>query len=335
MSLLGSAIKVALYDEGTYKSAAGVSAGMLAYFTECSLAASQNAVQANTIGADRSRSKPSQGNLDVSGNLNVELAPETVGFYLRHILGAPTTVGTGTPAEAPYTHTFRPGTLPVGMIIEKNWIPAGIATKVEQFLGCRVNSATIDIPQEGPATLSMAMMGGKYTITTAPIDSGLANPGHTGWFAINAAVKVGDSAVTMVKSVQFTINNNLDGGRYALGGDGERLDLPEGFADVSGSATVIVDATLFSTFIDKAEARTDTALEVILTFGTGTGASAGNEKLSLKLDHALIDLATPTINSPGGMEVSFTFTGYKSGATDKGLVAVLLSPLADTLIPAS
>ena len=32
------------------------------------------------------------------------------------------------------------------------------------------------------------------------------------------------------------------------------------------------------------------------------------------------------------MEVSFNFTGYKSGATDKGLVAVLLSPLADTLI---
>ena len=331
MPVLGSAVKVALYDEVTYKSTASVTAGMVAYFTECSVAATENQVQPNTISGDRSRSIPGSGNLDVSGNLNVEMAPQTIGFYLRHILGAPVTTG----AAAPYTHTFRPKALPVGMIIEKSWISAGIASKVEQFLGCRVGQASFDFPQEGAATLGLSINGAAYTIASSALDGTLADPGHVGWFAPDVSIKIGGSTVTNVKSAQFTVNNNLDTGRYALGGNGERLDLPEGFADVSGSVTAIVDTTLFSTFIDKANARTDTALEVILTFGTGTGATAGNEKLSLKLDHALIDLATPTINSPGGMEVSFTFTGYKSGATDKGLVAVLLSPLADTLIPAS
>ena len=104
MSVLGSAVKVALYDEVTYKSKNSVTNGLLAYFTECSVAAQQNNVQPNTISADRSRAKPGAGNLDVSGNLNVEMAPETIGFYLRHILGAPTTTG----ASAPYTHSFRP-----------------------------------------------------------------------------------------------------------------------------------------------------------------------------------------------------------------------------------
>ena len=328
MPVLGSAVKVAVYDEVTFKSKTSVTKGMLAYFTECSVAASRNDVQPNTISADRSRPKAGAGNVDVSGNLNVEMAPEHVGFYLRHVLGAPVTTG----ASAPYTHTFRPKALPVGLIVEKDWTGAGISSKVEQFLGCRVSQATIDIPQEGAATLSLQVQGANYTIGTAPIDSSLGDTGHTGWFAPDCAVLLAGSAVTNVKSVQFTINNNLDGGRYTLGTSGERIDLPEGFADVSGQVTVIVDSTLFSAYIDKANANTDTTLEVTLTSGTGTGASAGNEKLSLKLDHATIALATPPITSPGGTEVTFTFTGFKSGATDKGLVAVLLSPLADTLI---
>lgn len=327
MPVLGSAVKVALYDEVTYKSTTSVTKGMLAYYTECSLAASRNNVQPNTISSDRSRPRPGAGNYDISGNLNVELAPETVGFFLRHVLGAPTTTG----ASAPYTHTFRPTALPTGLIVEKDWTD-NIASKVEHFLGCRVGQATIDIPQEGAATLAMQLQGAKYAIAAAVLDASLADPGHTGWFAPDCTVKVGGSTVTTVKSVQFTVNNNMDGGRYALGSGGERIDLPEGFADVTGSVTAIVSTDLFSGYIDKAVARTDTALEVILTFGNGLGGSAGNENLSIKLDHAQIELATPPITSPGGMEVSFTFTSYKSGSTDKGMVAVLLSPLADTLI---
>lgn len=327
MPVLGSAVKVALYDEVIYKSTTSVTKGMLAYYTECSLAASRNNVQPNTISSDRSRPRPGAGNYDISGNLNVELAPETVGFFLRHVLGAPTTTG----ASAPYTHTFRPTALPTGLIVEKDWTD-NIASKVEHFLGCRVGQATIDIPQEGAATLSMQLQGAKYAIADAVLDASLADPGHTGWFAPDCTVKVGGSTVTTVKSVQFTVNNNMDGGRYALGSGGERIDLPEGFADVTGSVTAIVSTDLFSGYIDKAVARTDTALEVILTFGNGLGGSAGNENLSIKLDHAQIELATPPITSPGGMEVSFTFTSYKSGSTDKGMVAVLLSPLANTLI---
>lgn len=331
MALLGSAVRVGLYDEVTYKTSAGLTLGMLAYFTECSVVAARNNVKPNTISADRSRSIPGAGNLDVSGNFNVEMAPQHVGFWLRHILGAPVTTG----ASAPYTHTFRPTTLPVGLLIEKNWVTAGITSKVEHFLGCRVGEATFDVPQEGAATLSMSMQGAKYTIAAAPLDATLADPGHTGWFAPDVAVSIGGSPSLICKSAMIKVTNNLQTDRYALGTAGERIDMPEGFADVSGTINVIVDTTLFSAFIDKANARTDTALAISYTFGAGTGASAGNEKLTLTLDHALIDLTSVPISSPAGVEVSFNFTGYKSGATDKGLVAVLLSPLANTVIAAT
>ena len=331
MPVLGSAVRVALYDEVTYKSSAGVTAGMLAYYTECGLAAQRNNVQPNTLSSDRARIIPGAGNLDVSGSYNLELAPQHVGFWLRHILGAPATAG----ASAPYTHTFRPTSLPVGFIVEKNWVPAGITGKVEQFLGCRVGDATFDVPQEGACTLAMSVQGAKYTIATTPLDAALADPGHTGWFAPDVTVNIGGSASLVCKSANIKVSNNLQTDRYALSTAGERIDMPEGFADCTGSITAIVDTTLFSDFIDKANARTDTALELIYAFGAGTGASAGNEKLSLKLDHALIDLTSVPINTPGGVEVSFNFMAYKSGATDKGLVAVLLSPIANTTIAAA
>ena len=326
MSLLGSSIAVGLYDEATYKSTATVTAGIKGYFTDCSLVATRNAVVSNTISSDRSRSIPGAGNIDVSGNYAMEVAPQTVGFFLRHILGAPTTAG----ASAPYTHTFRPTTLPVGLIVEKNWVPAGITGKLEHFLGCRVNDATFDIPQEGAATLSLSLQGAKYAVAAAPLDAALADPAPAGWFAPDVSIKIGGSTSLLVKSANIKVMNNLATDRYALGTVGERVDMPEGFADCTGSITVLVDATVFSAFIDKAVARTDTTLEIIFTSGNGLGGSAGNESLSLKLDHALIDLASPPITSPGGVEVSFTFNSFRSGATDKGLVAVLLSPLALT-----
>lgn len=331
MPVLGSAVRVALYDEVTYKTSAGLTLGMLGYFTECGLAAQRNAVQSNTLAADRSRSIRGAGNIDVSGSYNLEVAPQHVGFFLRHILGAPTTTG----ASAPYTHVFRPTALPVGLLVEKNWVPAGITSKVEHFLGCRVADATFDFPQEGAVTLALSLQGAKYTIAAAPLDATLADPGHTGWFAPDVTLTIGGSASLIVKSANIKITNNLQTDRYTLGTAGERVDCPEGFADVTGSITAIVDTTLFSAFIDKAQARTDTALSLICTSGAGTGASAGNEKLTLTLDHALIDLTSAPINSPGGIEVSFTFNAFKSGATDKGLVATLLSPLANTLIAAS
>ncbi len=330
MPVRGSDVAVAVYDEVTYGTTTSVTKGSLCYFTQTNLMPKREAVISNTISGDRARVIPGQGNMDVTGNHVLEIAPETIGFWLRHILGAPVTTG----ASAPYTHTFRNNAaLPVGFILEKSWIGAGIASKVEQFLGCRVADATFEFPQSGAATLSMSIVGANHQIASAVLDASLADPGHTGFFAPAVTVKLDGTLTTLVKKASIKVANNLETDRYTLGTGGKRGDLPEGWCDVTGSLTVIVDTTLFSGWLDKAKNRTDTNIEIICTAGAGTGASAGNEKLSIKLDHAMIDENSAEVGSPGGMELTLNFTGYKSGSTDKGLVAVLLSPLADTLIP--
>lgn len=323
MSVTGSAVVVGVYDEVTYKSTSGVTSGRKAYFTECGLVASRNLLQPNTISGDRSRSLPLTGNLDVSGSLNIEVSPEQVGLYLRHAIGVPVTTG-----AAPYVHTFRPGTLPVGLIVEKNWVPAGLTSKVEHFLGCRIGQATFDVPTEGPCTLNMSLQGANYAIASAPLDASQQDAGHTGFASSDCTVLVGGASTTCVKTASIAIDNTLDGDRYCIGGGGVRKDIPEGFAEVTGSITALFEAF---TLIDAAMAGTDTTLEILMSRGDGLG-SAGNESLSIKLDHARLALTSPAISSPGGVEVTFEFTGYKSGATDKGLVVVLKNAQAATTI---
>lgn len=321
MTVRGSDAKIGLYDETAYATVPGSPDGRLCHFTEFSLAPSRENVVSNTISADRNRARPGAGNWDVSGNINVEAAPESIGFWLRHLLGTPVTVG----SASPFTHTFRPKALPVGFVAELD-LTTGIASKVHQYLGCRITQATINIPQSGPVTMSNSVGGSKFAVITAPIDATLTDPGHTSWYASDATVKIADTASCIVKDVSISVNNNMQTDRYTLCGGGTRYDMPEGFVDVQGSITAIFAAGA-QTLIENAVARTDTALEVVLKFGTGAG-TAGNEELTIKLDHAQIALSAPAINSPGGLEMSFTFDAYKSGATDKGLVCTLKNAVA-------
>nr|MBP6583163.1 hypothetical protein [Chromatiaceae bacterium] len=205
---------------------------------------------------------------------------------------------------------------------------AGLTGKVEHFLGCRIGQATFDIPTEGPCTLNMSLQGANYAIANAPLDAAQQDAGHTGFASSDCTVLVGGASTTCVKQASIAIDNTLDGDRYCIGGGGVRNDIPEGFAEVTGSITALFEAF---TLIDAAMAGTDTTLELLMSRGDGLG-SAGNESLSIKLDHARLALASPAISSPGGVEVTFEFTGYKSGATDKGLLVVLKNAQATTSI---
>jgi hypothetical protein len=229
-----------------------------------------------------------------------------------------------TGASSPYTHTFRPKSLPVGFIVEEDWSSV-ITSKVHQFLGCRCTQATINVPQSGFATFGLSVGGSKFVIAATPLDATLTDTGQTGWTAANATVKINGTASCLVKSATISINNNMQTDRYTLCG-GTRYDMPEEFVDVTGEITALFDVATHA-LIDAAIARTDTNVEIIFEHGTGAG-TAGNEQLSIKLDHALVALNSPPITSPGGMEVTFSLAAFKSGGTDKGLVVVLKNAVA-------
>lgn len=318
----GTDIVLSLGDETTYGALPGTPVGRKAYISTFEVVSQQNQLVSSIISGGRGKTRPSQGNIAVSGACNTTAAPETIGFWLKHALGTPTTTG-----AAPYVHTFRPAALPVGFWAAKDYT-SKLASKVELFNGLRVASLGLSFPQEGEQTLNLNLIGKSHSITTAPPDATLDDPGHTGWSGFEGIVKVGGSQVGGIIKLDMNIDNEMPGGPYAFPATGEtpgfRFSNPEGQAAISGSMELVFEN--FS-LIDLAMAATDTTFEVLLSRGTGLG-SAGNESCSFKIDHSLIARTSPPLNTASGMLLTVQFSAFASGATDKGLVVVLKNAIA-------
>ena len=314
----GSNAVVALYDETTWGTTPPAGSGRRAYVSALSLQPNQDLVRSDIITSGRGMERPTRGNLAPGGSIRTEVAPENVGFWLRHLFGTPATTGT----EAPFTHVFTPTELPVGFSVEKDWT-AEIASKVERFTGCRINSATFSFPQSGFVTLDLDVMGKSHVIAAAVIDDTPSDPGHRGFGAYEATVKLDGSTICTLTSGSLVIANALSGDLYTLCSGGERYSLAEGRCMVSGTMELV-----FEDFdlIEAAAAGTAISLEFILSRGTGLGA-VDNESLSLLVTDADIARASPPIETEAGIVVSYSFEAFADGA-DLGIQATLKNAVA-------
>lgn len=319
----GVDVVVAAYQETTFGVDPSPSpSGRLVYYSSLTLSANQNMLDSTIMSSGRGTPRPSRGNIAVAGNLDTTLAPTSLGFWLKQILGDPTTTG----ETAPYTHVFKPDTLLPGFVIERDFTEI-VANKVDKFNGLRVASAAFNFPQEGAATLSMTLQGKRYSIGTTPLDANLDDPGHREWAGFQGVVKQGGSVIGGALSATLQIDNQIDTGTYCFPGTGETAGLVyalrEGRAKISGTIDVV-----FKDFalLDLALAGTPTSFEWVYTFGTGAG-SAGNEQVTFAVTDCEIPLTTPTIDTPSGMRLSVPFTAYQDD-TDRGLSVTLKNAIA-------
>lgn len=294
---------VSLYEESAYNTPPGAPAGFKLYYKSFEVLPIRKLIQSATIRGDRTQAAPDNDNTDVAGNIVTEIGTENIGLMLKHLLGAVASTGTG-----PYVHTFTQSDLPVGLMIEKdNSADISGSGRVERFGGCRIASATFDIPQNGYPMITWAMKGASYTLETALADATPTDTGQTSLSAFNLTLQEGGSAIATVNKGSITLNNDLDEqSGYTIGSGGIRTALDEGFLLVTGSISALfTDASL----ITKALDGTDTSLLMQLSRGTGDG-SAGNEFFSLKIEHMKYELSGAKVAGPKGIVQDLNFLGY-------------------------
>jgi hypothetical protein len=319
----GANCKVGLFDETTWGVTPSSSpAGRVCYFTSLDISPNQALTKSQTIGQSRGVRRSARGNLAPGGTLNAEVAPENIGYWLRHLLGTPTTTGTGDPAAAPWTHVFKPATLPEGFTLEKDWTPE-ITGKTELFAGCRLTKGSLKIPSSGFVMLALDVLAKSHTIGAAALDSGLTDPGNNGFSAYEATVKIDGSAVCTVSTADLTIDNAMNGDLYTLCSGGQRYALPEGRCAVAGSLELVFDSF---TLLEKAIANTAISIELILTKGAGDG-TAGDEKLSFLITDADIIHTSPPITTESGIMLPLSFEAFADGA-DLGIEVTLKNMIA-------
>ena len=318
----GTQTTIALYEESTYNTTPATPAGQKLYVTNFGVSASQNLIDSGTLQANRSRARPVQGNINVSGSIGFELHAESMGTILKHLMGTNATTGAG-----PYVHTMDLGDLPVGLQIEKDHGSAISGSgRFELFTGCRIGGATFSFPAEGYCTASLDVMGANSTLGTATIDNDatLDDNGCTPFSSFLGSIEEGGASIAYVQSAEIRIDNGLDGSIYAFGGAGVKRALPEGFSTVTGSITALFESAALLT---KAIAGTESSLLITLSRGTGAG-SAGNEFISFEVQQLMFERTSPTIDGPNGILLTLPFKAYWDGATAYGLQLIVKNAVA-------
>ena len=276
---------------------------------------SRNLMSSATIRNSRNPSKPARGNYDVAGPLAFEAHP-----FIQRILHYAFGSVTSTDNTTYYEHVFKVGALP-SFIYEK-----GFTDLAKYFLynGCKVSSLKMSGRAEGFIDGEISVMGCKETIATVSFDDNGIDDAFTAFDAFEAIISEDSSALGTVTDWEFTLDNSLDGGSYAIAATaanaGQRTALPARRAKVTGKITCVFEDT---TLYDKAIANTETSLSIVLTKGTGVG-TAGNEKLSIYFDELTFKPASPVIGGDQGIVVDLEFEAYYENDADVSAARMVL-----------
>lgn len=297
------------------------------YVQTFSLADNQPLEQDPTLGGGfRGELKGERGRVDASGSAVVTLGT-SIGFWLKHLVGEPTTVG----ASTPYTHTFAVGAatpLPVAVAFEIDY-SARIATpgRYVRQLDNRIESAAFAFQTGSPfqqATFNLRGMSRKE-LPAAPVDASPTDHGHAAFTVSGMTLTIdGGSTEACVETLNLNWNNDLDTDLFCLNNGGQRHDLPEGNVIITGDGVAQFDTPAL---MAKAIADENLALVIVLQRGTGAG-TAGNEQLTLTIPLSVIEAPTPPINGPRGLKQAFTFRAHRTGGAEVGVNFQLKSPRA-------
>ncbi|HET6805324.1 MAG TPA: phage tail tube protein [Frateuria sp.] len=295
-------------------------------FVQNNVKADQQRDTDDTISGFRGAARSVAGNRTVGGTLQVNAAPQTIGFLLKHLLGAPTS----TTATGVTTHVFGvaasgASALPPSFTLESDLGAAfTAASRYVRLTGCRIAQAQFAVGPSGFMQVTPTITGSGYSKSGTPLDASPDDTGHAAFSTLTASLVFGGGALPLdVTKLDFTIGNNLDEDTYVIGGNGNRGDLPEGLLTVSGTVEALLKD---SGLLDAALADTDSSLVLTLTRGTGDGTD-GNESLEINIPALVFATTTPTVPGPKGVRLQASFTGHRTTG-EIGVTATLKTPLA-------
>lgn len=269
---------------------------------------------AATLTGRRDPVEPFDGNAECSGALTVPMDVRAFPWWLKLMFGEPVTTGTGEPAEAPYTHVFKPGdTGPSGIV----QVTYGTTPETYgKFSGCKVSSLSIQTGGDGEltATVNLAGRSGEFSQTNYHADAVLVPMKRLNNF--QAALKDGNAEIATVTQFDLTVDNGLDTSIRTLGSKGMVYDIPEGIMSVTGTMTMLFTGL---TMLERAKNSTEMSLELAWEIDS-------SNKITIKLPEVQLQYQGPTVDGPTGVMAEYPFVAYHSdGADNACLVATVVN----------
>ena len=246
-------------------------------FSTHSLNLTKDRLAGNDIQADRMPRVDRHGNRQVAGDIVVDLRDGDYDTFL----------------ESAMLNTWATDVLKVG-VTPKFFSIEDYAADIDQsrvFTGCSVSSMAISLAPNQMVTTTFSMVGKDMTISGTEKTQNSAS-GSSPFDAYSGDISIGNvggaSAVAIVTSLDFTINNS-----YAptfVIGDDSAPSLEYGRAEVEGTMTVYFeDEAMINRFLNE----TETEIEVSVDDPTG-GNSYTFQFPKVKINSADVGVDGPT-----------------------------------------
>lgn len=253
-------------------------------------------------------------NPEVGGDVVVPVDTDAFGFWLRALLGSPTT----TEDTGVYTHVFESGDWSLPSMSLERQLPD--VPSFEMFKGVKANSLQIDVQRGGRVNGTVGLIG--QGVATPTTTTGAGTPTSFGellarYMQKHAVVKIDGTAVGNLVSMGATYSNNLDP-VATVTADGFIGGLDPMRASLSGTMRLRFDSeTLFAT----AKAETPIALTVEFT-------RSANASLTLAMPRTKLSVPGREVPGPGGIEAEFSWMAGRQSDGDPMFVATLVNEVA-------
>ena len=300
----------------------------------CSLGGTKNQFQSETINDKRTVVGLGEGNKAVEGDIVTDFLPEGQEVLFHHLLGKngdgniSRTTGIDH-TDSSDTSNYEPAlgdesskkvltlkgradTLE-GLCIQKEFTSLG-----QRFVyrGCRVNSMTLNIIQEGFHDITWNFIGTGEEVNTSDEFAGKTasysfKDGYTGYQAkvyIKRPARIAQDGTTQIAADEhwvllgnitngnITITNNVETDGYVIGSD-ERASAEYGTRQCTGSWTMFFEDVDLYRIYQK-------GLECSLMF---VFENPNEEKIRFTFPSVKLGGDSPTIDSPSGINLNLTF----------------------------
>lgn len=275
-------------------------------FVSSALGDEQNLIASDLLGYGREPLPPSRDVVNNEGDVVVPVDLRNFGYWLKLLLGAPTTVDN----SGVYTHTFVSGALTLPSMSIEVGMPE--LPSYGMNFGVRANSMKIQLQRSGLLNATMSLIAQGETKVGASAAGSPTEAAIERFSQFMGEIKRDGTSLGHIVSAELTFSNNLDKVEV-IRPDGRIEDADPAMVAVSGTVNVRFADTVL---LDQAVAGT--ACE--LSFGWAIGA---DKSLLFTLHEVYLPKPKQPISGPGGIQAAFAFQAAEDPALQKTMTVAL------------
>lgn len=313
---MGTDARLIGVSESTYGAAPDGAAGgvyQLLPFANLSFGQSRTLEEVVLLDGTRQANVPTYGAPNLNGDIAVGQDVRNLGWWLKRLMGAPTTTGTD-----PYTHVFVSETVDLPSAALEIGHPQLATPDYQMFTGVRLGGFNFQTSRNAPGLMTIPAIGKSAAGGVSPEDATPTSLAVQLFKTAKAELKIAGTTVANAADVNLAYNLNLDVNE-GLAANGEIVGVEPSRPTLTGSLASRLGAGGATV---RNQIQSDGAFELVLT------KTVGAHSLEYRLAAVYLEESSVGVSGPGGVDVNYNFRAAYDASAGYMLQVTLVNDVA-------